>query len=495
MAAFQAATLGMGLRKSGTSIMALRIAILGSGPGGYAAAIRAAQLGAEVTVIEADRVGGTCLNWGCIPSKVMIIAAELLQKMRQAQEFGLKLEGSVVPDLQRLRARKERVIKDQAKGILDRYHQNRIRYVQGKGVIAKHGLAVVTGGDGKTVEVVWDKLILAPGSRPLNLPGLPFDGEQIFSSSDALSLQELPASIMILGGGVIGCEFAFLFAALGSQVTLVEAMGRALPLPSVDEDCSKVLQREMKKLKIKFLAGQTVMGLERGGSRLRVSIGPSPFVPDAPKKAPLIAEADRLLVCAGRQSLAADLGLEEIGVKLDPKGWIMTDERMETGAPGVFAVGDALGPSKIMLAHVASSEGLVAAENALGANRVMDYGIVPGAIFTMPEVANVGLSEAQAKAQEIPVRTSTVLFRNVGKAQVLHEIAGEAKLIAHAETGRILGVHLVGPHATELIAEGALAVKLGATVRELVDTIHAHPTLAEIMLEASLKSLEQCAPP
>ena len=470
--------------------MALRVAILGAGPGGYAAAIRAAQLGAEVTVVEAGRVGGTCLNWGCIPSKVMINAAEMLQKMRQAQEFGLKLEGSVAPDLQRLMVRKEKVIKDQAKGILDRFQQNRIRYVQGKGVIERHGLAVMTGGDGQTLEVAWDKLILAPGSRPLPLSELPFDGEQILSSNDALSLQELPASIMILGGGVIGCEFAFLFAALGSQVTLVEAMGRALPLPSVDEDCSKILQREMKKLKIKFLAGQTVTGLERGGSRLRVSIGPSPFAPDVSEKAPLMMETEKLLVCTGRQPLAADLGLEELGVKLDAKGWIVTDERMETGAPGVFAVGDALGPSKIMLAHVASCEGLVAAENALGSRRVMNYGIVPGAIFTMPEVANVGLSEAQAKAQEVPVRTSTVLFRNVGKAQVLNEIAGEAKLVAHAETGRILGVHMVGPHVTELIAEGALAVNLGATVRELADTIHAHPTLAEIMLEASLKSLE-----
>ena len=474
--------------------MALRIAVLGAGPGGYGAAIRAAQLGGEVTVIEADRAGGTCLNWGCIPSKVMIHAAEMLQKMQRAQEFGLKLEGRVVPDLQRLMIRKEKVIKDQAKGILDRFQHNSIRYVQGRGVIERHGLAVVTGGDGKPLEVAWDKLILAPGTRPLNLPELPFDGEQILSSNDALSLQELPASIMILGGGVIGCEFAFLFAALGSQVTLVEAMGRALPLPSVDEDCSKVIQREMKKLKIKFLATQTVTGLERYGNKLRVSIGTSPFAPDAPKKAPLIVETDKILVCTGRQPITADLGLEKLGVKLDSKGWIVANERMETGAPGVFAIGDALGPSKIMLAHVASCEGLVAVENALGSSRVMDYSVVPGAIFTMPEVANVGLSEAQARAQDVPVRTDTVLFRNLGKAQVTGDIAGEAKLISHAETGRILGVHLVGPHVTELIAEGALAVKLGATVRELAETIHAHPTLAEIMLEASLKSLERPSP-
>lgn len=475
--------------------MTTKIAVLGAGPGGYVAAIRAAELGAEVTVIEEDQVGGTCLNWGCIPSKVMITAAELLQKLRHADEFGLKLEGRPVPDLQRLMARKNKVIQDQAKGILDRFQRNRIRFVGGRGIIERDGLAVARGGDGKYLEVPWDKLIVAPGSRPQHLPDFPFDGERILSSNDALRLQELPESIMILGGGVIGCEFAFLFAALGSQVTLVEAMERALPLPSVDENCSKVIQREMKKLKIRFLVNQTAAGVEQCGNKLRVTIGASPLAPDAAGKAPSIVEVDKILVCTGRRPNTADLGLERLGVKLDRKGWIIVNERMETDVAGVFAIGDALGPSKIMLAHVASAEGLIAAENATGGSRIMDYGVVPGAIFTMPEVATVGLSEAQAKVQGVPVRTAGVLFRNLGKAQVLGELAGEAKLVFHAETGRILGVHLVGPHATDLIAEGVLAVKLGATVTELAETIHAHPTLAEIMQEASLQSLQHSSGP
>ncbi len=429
--------------------MGLRVAVLGAGPGGYVAAVRAAQLGAEVTVIEADRVGGTCLNWGCIPSKVMITAAEMLQKLQRAQEFGLKLEGKVLPDMQRLMARKEKVIQDQAKGLRD---------------------------------------------LPLNLPELPFDGERILSSNDALSLQEVPPSIMILGAGVIGCEFAFLLAVLGSQVTLVEAMERALPLPSVDEDCSKLIQREMKKLKIKFLPNQTVAGLERCGSRVRVIVGGSPFGPAPSGKTPLTVEVDKILVCTGRQPNTAGLGLQELGVKLDAKGWILADEHMETSVRGVFAVGDVLGPSRIMLAHVASCEGLVAAENALGGSRAMNYGVVPGAIFTMPEVANVGLSEAQARAQGVPIYTDTVLFRNLGKAQVIGDFAGEAKLVVHADTGKILGVHLVGPHVTDLIAEGVLAVTQGVTAAELAETIHAHPTLAEIMLEVSLKSARRFSP-
>jgi dihydrolipoamide dehydrogenase len=453
------------------------------------AAIRAAQLGAEVTVIEKDNVGGTCLNWGCVPSKVMITTAELLRKFHQAQEFGLKLEGKVIPDMQRLMARKDKVIQDQTKGILDLFHHHKIHYVRGKGTIERQGMTLVQLENGSTLEVPWDRLILAPGTQPLNLPAFPFDGERILSSDDALCLQELPESIMILGGGVIGCEFAFLLAALGSQVTLVEALDRLLPLPSVDEDCSKVMQREVKKAKIKFMVKQTAEKVERNGGKLRVTIGPSPFAPDLKGKGPLVVEVDKILVCIGRQPNTGSIGLEKLGVNLDPKGWIIANERMETSVPDVYAIGDVLGPSKIMLAHVASTEALVAAENAADGNRIMDYSVVPGAIFTMPEVANVGLSEAQARTQGFPVRADTVLFRTLGKAQIMEEIAGEAKIVSDAETGRVLGVHIVGPHATDLIAEGALAVKMRATVKDLGETIHAHPTLAEIMLEASFKAL------
>jgi len=473
--------------------MTTKITVIGAGPGGYIAAIRAAQLGAEVTVIEADNVGGTCLNWGCIPSKIMITTAEILEKFHQARQYGIELDGSVRVDMQRLMARKNSVIQSQTKGIHDLFKHHKIQYIQGTGYIKKPGLVAVTPPQAEEIEVPWDKLILATGTKPFSIPSMPFDGKRILSSDHALSLEEIPESIMIVGGGVIGCEFAFMLAALGSDVTVVEALSRMLPLPSVDEACSNILQREMKKRKIKFLVNRSVDSFEDDGNKLRVTIGPSPFLenPSEKDKALLTAEADKMLICIGRKPNTGAIGLVNVGLEPDKKGWIATDERMQTAIPNVYAIGDILGPEKIMLAHVASTEGQVAAENATGGSRTMDYRVVPGAIFTTPEVANVGLSETQAKEQGYRVRADSVLFRTLGKAQVIGEIAGEAKIVSEAGSGKILGVHIVGPHATDLIAEGALALQIGGNVKDLAETIHAHPTLAEIMLEASFKCLDR----
>lgn len=474
--------------------MTVKIAILGAGPGGYVAAVRAAQLGADVTVIEEENVGGTCLNWGCIPSKVMITTAELLEKFKKADAFGITVEGSVRPNMQRLMERKNAVIQAQTKGILDLLKHHHIRYLKGTGYIRDKGLAAVRLPNGEEQELSWDKLILATGTRPFNLPNLAFDGHKVLSSNDALCLQEVPESIMIVGGGVIGCEFAFLLSALGSKVTIVEALPRMLPLPSVDEDCSKVLQREMKKRKINFIVNKTVERFDEVNGKLRVTIGPSPFLenPTEKDKKPLSENVDKILVCIGRKPNTTNIdGFDSVGVQLDGKGWVMTNERMETSAADVYAIGDLLGPSKIMLAHVASTEGLVAAENAMAGRRSMDYNIVPGAIFTSPEVANVGLTEAQAKTQGYEVRADSVLFRTLGKAQVIGDIAGQAKIVSEIGSGKILGVHIIGPHATDLIAEGTLALQTGAKVQDLAATIHAHPTLAEIMLENSLKALDR----
>ena len=473
--------------------MRTKITVLGAGPGGYVAAIRAAQLGAEVTVIEADNVGGTCLNHGCIPSKIMITTAEMLEKFHRAAEFGLVVEGGVRPDMQRLMARKNTVIKSQIKGILNLFKHHRIQFIKGSGYIKGPGLVAVKQHEGEDLEVPWDKLILATGTTPFEIPAFPFDGHKILSSDHALSLEKVPKSIMIVGGGVIGCEFAFILSALGAKVTVVEALSRMLPLPSVDEACSKVLQREMKKRKIKFIVNRTVDAFEDDGEKLRVTIGPSPFLenPSEKDKKLMTAEVDQMLVCIGRKTNISDIGLETIGVKPDEKGWIVANERMETGVVGVYAIGDLLGPSKIMLAHVASTEAMVAAENAMGGSRTMDYTVVPGAIFTTPEVANVGLSEVQAREQGHNVRADSVLFRTLGKAQVIGEIAGEARIISDVDSGKILGVHIVGPHATDLIAEAALAMRMGGSVKNLAETIHAHPTLAEIMLEVSFKALDR----
>lgn len=470
----------------------IRIAVLGAGPGGYVAAIRAAQMGAEVTLIEADAVGGTCLNRGCIPSKIMITTADMLEKFHRAAEFGVTLEGSVQPDMQRLMARKNAVIKSQIKGIENLLKHHRIKVIKGAGYIRKPGLAAVRQVDGDQ-EIPWDRLILATGTKPLEIPAFPFDGQKIISSDHALNLERVPASMVIVGGGVIGCEFAFILAALGSRVTVVEALPRLLPLPSVDEACSKVLQREMKKRKIKFLTNRTVTAAEDAGDLLRITIDVPPFVqnPSPKERQPLTVEAAQMLVCIGRQPNTADMGLEVLGIHPDDRGWLEADDHMETGAPGVYAIGDLLGPAKIMLAHVAWAEAMVAAENAMGGDRSMDYTLVPGAIFTTPEVANVGLTETQAAEQGLAIRIDSMLFRNLGKAQVIGEIAGEARIISDAGNGRILGVHLVGPHATDLIAEATVVMQMCGSVNDIAKTIHAHPTLAEIMMEVSFKALDR----
>jgi dihydrolipoamide dehydrogenase len=472
--------------------MVRRVVVIGAGPGGYVAAIRAAQLGAQVTVIEQESVGGTCLHWGCIPSKVMKTTAELLDRFHRSREFGIVVQGQPVPDMRALMARKETIVQDQVKAILNLFQHHRIQHLTGFGTIKGPQLCEAKLVGGRILDVPWDALILALGSKPLEIPALPFDGIRVLSSNDALELQEVPESLLIVGGGVIGCEFAFIFKSLGSRVTVVEGLSRLLPLPSVDEDCSKIIQREMKKRKIQFILDRTVETVDIDGQRCRATIGPSPFGEPGGKdinQKPITVETEKILVCIGRQTNTGGIGLEKMGVKVDNGGWVEADEHMATGVSQVYAVGDVLGPSKVMLAHVATREGLIAAENIMGASRRMHYDVVPGVIFTTPEVANVGLTEAQAKKRGFHVRSHSVLFRNLGKPHVIGEIAGEAKVISDAENGKILGVHMVGPHASDLIAEGALAIHAGCTVGDLAETIHAHPTLAEVMMEVSFKAL------
>ena len=292
-----------------------------------------------------------------------------------------------------------------------------------------------------------------------------------------------------MGGGVIGCEFACILSALGSKVTIVEAMDRLLPLPSVDDNCSKVILREMKKRKISVHTSLVVEKVTREDQTIQAYTAASPF---SQKKAkPVVIAAEKMAVCIGRQSNAAALNLETINVAVNPRGWIEVNEKMETSVPGVYAIGDVTGPEKVMLAHVASTEAEIAADNAMGGNKTMNYDVIPGGIFTMPEVGTVGLSETQAIEKGHAVRTDTVLFRTLGKAQVINEIAGETKIVSDKETGKVLGVHMVGPHATDLIAESTLAIKKGCTVKDIADTIHAHPTLAESTLEAALKADER----
>jgi dihydrolipoyl dehydrogenase len=476
--------------------MTVKMAIIGAGPGGYVAAFRAAQLGADVTVIEQDHVGGTCLNWGCIPSKILIHTAELVDHLQNAPHWGISLDDEVRIDLQALMARKQQVIETQREGILKLFKHYRIRYLRGRGTVKGPKMAVVTQEGGQILDVPWDRLILATGSQPLALSSLPFDHKRILDSSDALSLTEIPASLLIVGGGVIGCEFAFVFSSLGSRVTVVEALSRILPLPTIDPDISKVIQREMKKRKMVFMVDRIVNNLEPVGDRVRVTLRPSRTIvgikgvnrgKDADKA--LTLDVDRVMVCVGRRPNTASLGLKSLGISLEPEGWIRVNDRMETDVPHVYAIGDLLGPFRPMLAHVATTEGIIAAENAMGGGRVMSYDAVPGVIFTFPEVADVGLTETQALEAGHNVRSETVLYRNLGKAQVVGLIEGQVKIIWDEKSDRILGVHIVGSRASDLIAEGVLAVRKGITIKELAETIHAHPTFAEVMAEVALKAM------
>jgi dihydrolipoamide dehydrogenase len=466
----------------------MQIAILGAGPGGYVAAIRAAQMGASVTLVEKGPLGGTCLNWGCIPSKVFKQTADVLNSLRHAGEFAITATGNARCDMPALVARKERIIGIQAGGIAALLKKNGVRSVVGTGRInGLHRLTVRTAS-GEEQEIAWDRLILATGSRPAAVAAFPFDGRKILSSDHVFSLDRIPESLAIVGGGVIGCEMASIFAALGSRVTLIEAMDRLLPLPSVDEECSKLLAREMKKQKIRVLTGATVRSATPTGDRVELRIGKFGTADTADLQQ---ESCEKLLVCIGRTPNSAGIGLEEIGVEVDSRGWVVADSRLRTSNPEVYAIGDILGPNRIMLAHVASTEGEIAAANCLGEDLEMDYDCVPGAIFTRPEMANVGLSEAEATARGYRIKADSVLFRTLGKAQILGEIAGFAKIVAEQDGGRILGVHIAGPHATDLIAEAVLAIRNGMTVRQLTDTIHAHPTLAEIILETAFKVLDR----
>ena len=472
--------------------MSTRITILGAGSGGYIAAIRAARLGAQVTLIERDNIGGACLNWGCIPTKTLKTTAELLENFRRARELGVEVDGEVRPNMARLMARKQEVIDNLATGILKILDSYKIQFMRGEGDVLGPTKVRVKGMDKSVVDVVSDKLILATGSRPLSIPAFPFDGERILSSDDAINLQEVPESILILGGGIIGCEFAFILNSLGSRVTVVEAMPRLMPMPSIDKDCSAVIQREMRKGKIQVLLNRTIENVELTKGRVQMTTAPSSFAQrlKESEKRPLLLEMDKMVVCIGRQPNTQGIGLDQLGLKMDTSGWIVANGRMETSVPNVYAVGDVLGPSKIMLAHVASTEGMVAAENALGGNGRMNYDLVPTAVFTFPEVANVGKTEDQARASGFDVRADTFLFRTLGKAQATGELAGQVKIISDTQTKRILGVHIVGAHATDLISEGTVAIKMGATVNDLAETIHAHPTFSEALMEASHKALD-----
>ena len=448
----------------------MKLTIIGAGPGGYVAALKAAQLGAQVTVIEDTEVGGTCLNRGCIPTKALVASAEALHKARSLDDYGIDISGEIIPNLARIIERKNKVVSVQVKGIRSLFKSWGVTLVEGRGMILTPEKVEVQKKDGSIDVIETDKLIIATGSRPAQIPIFPFDGEHIMSSDDALNIKSIPKSLIIIGAGVIGCEFACIFRELGTDVTMVEMVPRAVS--TEDPEISEVLEKELKKKKIKLMTGVKVERVEGQHDGIHV------YLADGKE---LIAE--KLLVSIGRSLNTENIGLEALGIKKGSRGEIAVDEKMETNIGGIYAIGDVTGG--ILLAHMASKEGIIAAYNACGIEKKIDYSVVPAAIFTSPEIGSVGLREHHAQEKGMKIKTGHFQFRGLGKAHAMGEIAGMLKIVADADTDKVLGVHIIGPHASDLVHEGALAIKSGLTVRELADMIHAHPTLAEGLMEAA----------
>lgn len=453
------------------------IAILGAGPGGYVAAIRAAQLGARVTVIEREKLGGVCLNWGCIPSKSLLSVVELGDKLKKAEDLGLMLQAPATYDLARMVARKDKVVATLVKGIATLFKGWGIEQVVGQGVIKNAGTLAVTLPDGAQREIHANALVIATGSSWPNLPQFPIDGRQIVTSQQILDLTQVPARLAILGGGVEGCEFAALYSGLGTQVTILELMPRLLPLE--DEEISSTIERELKKRGVTVVTGTTVEKAERSSESLVLSLKDGTTI-----------TTEKLLVSVGRGFNSQGIGLEQVGVALGRRGEVLVDEHLRTNVPDIYAIGDVTG--KAMLAHVASTQGVVAVENILGHQRTIDYTVIPAGIFTLPEIGRVGLTEQQARARaekngkdpNQAVKVGRFRYGALGKAQATGETTGFYKVIADAETDRILGMHMLGAHAADLIHEPALAMQVGATATQVAHLIHAHPTLAEGVMEA-----------
>ncbi len=471
--------------------MALRITVIGAGPGGYTAAFEAARRGAEVSLVEARELGGTCLNRGCIPTKALKSSADALEAVKRAAEFGIAGAGAPAADMPAVLARKAKVVETLQSGLAKACAQRKVKLVEGRARLVSAALVQVASPDGGVQELASDRVILATGSSVLRLPSLPCDGKYVLTSDEALALDRVPARLLVVGGGVVGCELAFVFRAFGSQVTVVEGLDRLLPVPSIDQDMSKLLLREAKKRGIKAELCRTVAGVRIEEGRVVADLAPSPFVPEdrlpASAKKPLSLEADCVFSTVGRVPNTEGLGLAEAGVAVDARGWIAVNASLETSLPGVYAIGDVLGPSRIMLAHMAEAEARCAAAACFGEAAEPEYAVCPSGIFTSPEIGCVGLSEEQAKAKGYDCACPQILFRELGKAHAMGELAGVFKLVADRATGRLLGAHIAGAHATDLIAEAALALHKGCTVQDLAATIHAHPTLAEGMLEAALK--------
>jgi len=442
----------------------MKIAVIGGGPAGYVSALTARRLGAEVYLIEREELGGTCLNKGCIPTKTMISSLELFDKLRNQKYNSEKIPLNISIDLPTLMQRKDSVIDTQKKGLTMLLNQSGVKIIRANAELIDPKTVFLSQTSEK---IKADRLIIATGSRPAELPLLEFDSQRILSSNDLWNLKTIPESITIIGAGAIGCEFAWIFHLLGSKVSLIELMPRVLPME--DEEISKALERLFRKRKIDFYTGIKIEDLKKNHDSLEITLSNKKKI-----------KSDIVLVSVGR-AYNTEI-LQNAGIKLGNKKEVIVDEKMQTNIEGVYATGDVNG--KWLLAHVAYREGEIAAKNALGQNESMDYSVIPSTIFTVSEIASAGLKESEARQNGINIKKGLFPFRAIGKAHAIGEIDGFVKVIADADSDVIIGGHIIGPKASEIIHELALSIKLKVKAKELKDLIHSHPTLSECIGEA-----------
>jgi dihydrolipoamide dehydrogenase len=448
------------------------IAVLGAGPGGYIAALKGAQLGAGVAIVEKEHLGGTCLNDGCIPSKALIASAELYHHIQHAADMGIELAGTATINWPKIQARKDKVIQTLRNGIKGLLGARKVSIYQGRGVLDGPGRIAVTGADGSVEQFAAGKIILAVGSVPARIADWPSDSNIVCTSDEALHWKDLPKRLLIVGGGVIGCEFACMMRAFGVEVTIVEMLPQLLP--SVDADLAAALARIFSKRGIQTFVGVKVgsLAVRDGGATAALGNGQS-------------IEVDRVLVATGRRPNAAEIGLETVGLATD-RGFLRVNDRMETSVAGYYCIGDANG--RWLLAHAASAQGVVAAENALGHDRRFTAP-VPNCIYTFPEVASVGLSSQEARAKGLPVSVGKFPLSFLGKALAANNADGFAKVLRHRETGQLLGVHMIGHNVTECIAAAGALLHQKVKVEDVAETVFAHPTISESLKEAAEDAL------
>lgn len=447
------------------------ITIIGAGPGGYVCAIRAGQLGLKTVIIEKDKLGGECMNYGCIPSKSLLTVSKLVDRVREAEKFGLNTTGVSV-DFAKMQKWKGEVVSKLVSGIELLLKGNHVSIVRGEAEITGRSRVSVATGRGK-VEVETKSIIIATGTRSVQLPGLEFDGKLVIGSKEALELASAPGRLLIVGGGAIGLEFASMYQKLGSAITVVEIMEQLLP--GTDPEVVRQVHKKLESKGAKILLKSKVAGVSKNGTYSSVEV-------ETPEGKVTI-DADVVLVSVGRKPNTEKLNLQAIGVNTDERGFITTNNRMETSVPGIYAIGDVRGPP--LLAHKASKEGIVAAECAAGLPSAAEWTVIPDAVFCDPEVATAGLTEAKAIEAGYKVKRSRFQFAALGRALSTGEPEGFVKIVSREDDGLVLGVQIVGPEASNLISEVALAIEMGATVEDIALTIHPHPTLPEAIMEAS----------